>query len=484
MTALPGTLDATTLVVDLPSDVSLADLLPALDPSAVWLLRGEGLIGLGAAAHVRARGAERFAELAQWHEQHLAPLAAAARLPPELEAVPGAGPVALTSITYSSASAADSHLILPELTLGSAEGQHWITAVTRTAAWDEDFEQESGDDGPGLRTVDPGERNPHSLDPAALRRLHVLLTKHGLQLHDGQLRLRGGAPDAGRPRHKDRHEGAASRPATSLIQGSHSEQHYLRAVRAGVDAIEHRRLEKLVLARDVVVVADAPLPTGPLLAALATDYADCWTYLAGDVLGATPEMLVKIRGQELSARVLAGTVDGRAGLERARTLLLEDPKQRDEHRLAAQSLLEQLAPVAQELHAQDPPAVLELPNVFHLSTDVTGRLTAQTPALLVAERAHPTAAICGTPTATAGELISTLECLDRGAFSGPVGWIDARGNADFGIALRGGILQEQGTQVRLYAGCGIVAGSVPEEELAETWAKMRPMLGALGVPVP
>lgn len=471
MTALPGSLDATTLVVDLPGGSSLADLLPALEPSAVWLLRGEGLIGLGAAAHIRARGAERFAELAQWHAQHLAPLAETSTLPASLVGIPGAGPVALTSITYSSASAADSHLILPELILGSAEGKAWITAVLRVPAWDEDFEET---DEPVAQTDDGAAQ---VLSP---RRLDALLAKHGLQLNAGRLSLIGpGQPATGKRDGRTAED--SSRPATSLIQGSHSEQHYLRAVRAGVDAIEHRRLEKLVLARDVVVAADAPLPTGPLLASLAADYADCWTYLAGDVLGATPEMLVKIRGQDLSARVLAGTVDGRAGLQRARTLLLEDPKQRDEHRLAAQSLLDQLAPVAHQLHAQDPPAVLELPNVFHLSTDVTGRLTAETPALLVAERAHPTAAICGTPTATAAELISTLEGLDRGAFSGPVGWIDAQGNADFGIALRGGIIQEQGTQVRLYAGCGIVAGSVPEEELAETWAKMRPMLGALGV---
>ena len=457
MTAPPGSFDATTLVVDLAEGTSLADLLPGLDPSAVWLLRGEGLLGLGTAAHVRACGAERFAELAHWHEQHLAPLAAAAKLPAELAGLPGAGPVALTSITYSSTSAADSHLIMPELTLGSAQGKHCITVVVRRSVWDEIPDQND--------------------DAVAHRRwIQDLLATHGLTLEADRLGLS--------PERVALVTAGPSTPATSLIQGTHSEGHYLRAVRSGVDAIEHRRLEKLVLARDVVVAADAALRTGPLLATLAKDYADCWTYFAGDVLGATPEMLVKIRGRELSARVLAGTVDGREGLERARRLLLEDPKQRDEHRIAAASLLDQLAPVAHQLQAQDPPAVLELPNVFHLSTDVTGQLTAETPALLVAERAHPTAAICGTPTATAAELISTLEGLDRGAFSGPVGWIDAQGNADFGIALRGGILQEGNTAVRLYAGCGIVAGSVPEEELAETWSKMRPMLGALGVRQP
>lgn len=128
--------------------------------------------------------------------------------------------------------------------------------------------------------------------------------------------------------------------------------------------------------------------------------------------------------------------------------------------------------------------MLELPNVYHLATDITGRLKRQDDdglpsPLMVAKHAHPTAAVCGTPTPQADQLLTRLEGLDRGPFAGPVGWVDTRGNADFGIALRGGVLEDEST-VRLYAGCGVVAGSEPESELAETRSKLRVMLTALG----
>ena len=129
------------------------------------------------------------------------------------------------------------------------------------------------------------------------------------------------------------------------------------------------------------------------------------------------------------------------------------------------------------------PFVLELPNVWHLASDVTAELapTADggipTPLALV-EALHPTAAVCGFPTSVAGELISELEHMDRGPYAGPVGWMDAAGNGEWGIALRGAVIEDPHT-VRLYAGCGIVAGSNPTAELAETWSKFRPMLEAL-----
>lgn len=417
------------------ADGGLARVLEASEPSGAWVREGRGLIGFGVAAQAAASGAERFAQLTRWWESLQWKGTLPRRGTAEEDLPAGVGPVAVCSLTYSSASSAASRLIVPELILMEDAGGTWLTGIA-----------------PG-----PGEVP-----------LEGLLGRHGLALEDGVLTA-AGAP--------------AGIPSAELRAGTHPEDHYLGAVEAGVAAIAGRRLEKLVLARDAVVAGERPIPAGPLLARLARDYAECWTYRAGDVLGATPEMLVQIRGQELSARVLAGTVDRSMSAEQARERLLGDPKQRSEHALAVDSLLEQLAPVSTGLSAQSPPAVLELPNVYHLSTDVTGRLrdSRGLSPLLVAERAHPTAAICGTPTATAAGLIGTLEELDRGPFSGPVGWVDIRGNADFGIALRGGVLEDGGRQVRLYAGCGIVAGSEPASELAETWAKMRPMLGALGV---
>lgn len=413
------------------------ELLEAAQPSGAWIRQGQGLLGLGVAAETAAAGADRFATLARWWDGFTWE-------GPDLEGLPaGVGPTAFASIAYSSDSSSASRLILPELIIAVTEQGTWLTGVVPA-----DGEHEVP--------------------------LQQLLRRHGLQLLDGAV-----ASDASAD--------PAPVPPAQLRAGTHPEQHYRDAVEAGVTAIAERRLEKLVLARDAVAAAESPIPPGPLLARLARDYSDCWTYRAGDVLGATPEMLVQVRGEELFARVLAGTVDRSVGEQGAREQLVENPKQRNEHTLAVESLLEQLAPVSAQLQAQSPPAVLELPNVYHLSTDVTGRLScAEAGAepispLLVAERAHPTAAICGTPTATAVGLIGTLEEIDRGPFSGPVGWVDARGNADLGIALRGGVLEDEDRQLRLYAGCGIVAGSEPDSELAETWAKMRPMLGALGL---
>ncbi|MGQ7788654.1 isochorismate synthase [Nesterenkonia sp. K-15-9-6] len=459
-------LRAVSVTVALPHDVALTDLLPRLTPSGTWLRHGEGIVGLGVADRATARGSERFADLAHWWEDRLATITEEPR-PESLQEVPGCGPVAFTSVTYSSDSAADSVLVLPELILGSVTGRSWVTVLS-AAADQADVLSALHRHGLTLTGGVLGPASPEPLDPALDPELDPALVP---------------------PRDP--------RSATALQEGTHPTAHYLQAVEAGVQAITERRLEKLVLGRDVVVASEEPLAAGRLLATLSRDYADCWTYRAGEVLGATPEMLVTVRGERMAARVLAGTVDGTLPAEQARALLLEDPKQRTEHEIAVQSLLTQLAPVVEVISAQNPPAVLELPNVYHLSTDVTGRLVKDCtdggrpgaapvaprvpPALLVAERAHPTAAICGTPTATAAEFIARLEDLDRGPFTGPVGWLDGQGNADFGIALRGGVLSQDARQVRLYAGCGIVAGSEPSSELAETWAKLRPMLGALGV---
>ena len=433
-------------------DGGLTELLPYLEPSGVWIREGEGILGLGVAAQTSARGSERFARLAHWWSDVASPTAPSAALDTGDGTAPGAGPIAFTAIAYSADSQAESRMIVPEVVLRAAQGRCWATVIAHGEA-------------------------------AALP---TALSRHGLQLDDGVLSLSATAAMRTDP------------PPPAVLQaGTHPQSHHLEAVAAGIRAITERRLEKLVLARDVLVSAGAPLRPGQVLSRLAAGYPTCWTYYAGDVLGATPEMLVKVRGASVSARVLAGTVEHRVSAGEAQAMLLEDAKQLNEHLLAVESLLEQLAPVTDELAAAELPEVLELPNVYHLSTDVTGQLArdcpreggdsgALPPALLVAERAHPTAAICGTPTATAAELISTLEDLDRGLFSGPVGWVDARGNADFGIALRGGVLEEgpsgePRTQLRLYAGGGIVAGSKPETELAETTAKMRPMLWALGL---
>lgn len=442
-------LHITTVGVHLESGSSLVNLLPHLVPSGVWIREGRGLIGLGTAAATAASGHSRFAQLSRWWEslplvEDADPLSTASTSSAQLNSPPtssaptgvGPGPVAFTSITYSADSEHASALIVPELLISSTEEGVWLTAVAPEGA-----------------------------------ALADLLSAHGLQLHGSVLSLSRPAP-------------AQPLPPAEQQPGSQSQRHYLDAVAAGLGAIDEGEVEKLVLARDVLVRAADPLPVGPLLSRLAADYADCWTYLVSDALGATPEMLVSVRGEEVFSRVLAGTVDHDMQVQQAHDGLLRDLKQHREHELAVLSLLDQLSPVTQSLSSPAEPRVMELPNVYHLATDITGRLKRDhdgelPPALLVAKHAHPTAAVCGTPTPQADQLLASLEGLDRGPFAGPVGWIDTRGNADFGIALRGGVLEDEST-VRLYAGCGVVAGSEPESELAETHSKLRVMLTALG----
>ncbi|MBO9706516.1 MAG: chorismate-binding protein, partial [Arthrobacter sp.] len=140
-------------------------------------------------------------------------------------------------------------------------------------------------------------------------------------------------------------------------------------------------------------------------------------------------------------------------------------------------------PFSEATDAHEEPFILELPNVWHLASDVKAELLdaeGHIPSSLALVNAlHPTAAVCGTPTLPAGAIIRELEHLDRGPYAGPVGWLDAAGNGEWGIGLRGGLLD--GSTARLFAGCGVVEGSIPESELAETWAKFRPMLEALNV---
>jgi menaquinone-specific isochorismate synthase len=228
-----------------------------------------------------------------------------------------------------------------------------------------------------------------------------------------------------------------------------------------------------------------------VLRQLASRYRECWTYGVDGLVGATPEMLIQVEGRTAQARVLAGTLDRRdaegmdgSPMDYAERVLAGSEKQRHEHEIAIQSLTTQLAPFSEAMNAHSEPFILELPNVWHLASDVKAELAdieGHVPTCLALINAlHPTAAVCGTPTLIAGELIRELERMDRGPYAGPVGWLDAAGNGEWGIALRGAVI-ESPTFVRLYAGCGIVEGSVPEAELAETWAKFRPMLESLGI---
>jgi menaquinone-specific isochorismate synthase len=162
--------------------------------------------------------------------------------------------------------------------------------------------------------------------------------------------------------------------------------------------------------------------------------------------------------------------------------LARSSKDREEHEYAVRSVSEALAPHCTSMNVPESPYVLHLPNVMHLATDVTGVIRQDTSVLHLAASLHPTAAVGGTPTEAALQLIRKVEGLERGRYAGPVGWIGASGDGEWGIGLRSAQMEEtpEGSIVRLFAGCGIVADSVPADELAEAEAKLIPVRSALG----
>ncbi|WP_445153574.1 isochorismate synthase [Arthrobacter sp. Hor0625] len=429
-------LDAESFPGGLPSFLVRDDVL-------CWTRREAGLVGFGEVARFTATGPDRFLEADIWWRH----LVLEAEVTDAVDC-PGTGPVAFGSFAFSKTSAHESRLIVPEIVVGLRDGRAWLTHLT--------FDD--------VDLTDAGAR-------AALRRW---LEAPGT----------AAAPSAG---------GTAGRPAVEakLSTGSLSEAEWMAAVAEGVAEIRTGALEKLVLARDVVATVPDGVTAAGILRELAVRYRECWTYGVDGLVGSTPEMLIQVEGRTAQARVLAGTLDRRDAegmdgppLEFAERVLAGSEKQRHEHDIAIASLTTQLAPFSEAMNAHSEPFILELPNVWHLASDVKAELAeveGHVPTCLALINAlHPTAAVCGTPTTVAGALIRKLEHLDRGPYAGPVGWLDAAGNGEWGIALRGAVIEGPDT-VRLYAGCGVVEGSIPEAELAETWAKFRPMLESLGI---
>jgi menaquinone-specific isochorismate synthase len=256
------------------------------------------------------------------------------------------------------------------------------------------------------------------------------------------------------------------------------------AVAEAVTRIGTGEVDKVVLARDLLARAESDIDARWLVGRLAAEYSRCWTYAVDGLVGATPEMLVRQENGLATSRVLAGTIrrsgDSPRDLASA-AALARSSKDLEEHEYAVASVAEALAPFCSGMHVPESPYVLELPNVLHLATDVAAVTERGTSALRLAAALHPSAAVCGTPTAPARAMIAELEKMDRERYAGPVGWIDAHGDGEWGIALRCGQLDETDPrQIRLFAGCGIVAGSDPEAELAEAAAKLIPMRDALG----
>lgn len=386
-----------------------------VDDALLWTRRGAGLAGWGTAVRLAPGSGPARVDRAA---AALSDLAARAHVDDRV-GVPGGGLLAFASLTFDPDSDG-SVLVVPRRLVGRLDG---VTFETRI-------------DGPDLSEPVPGPaRDPH---PPPVR---------------DRVRFAGSSlPDVA----------------------------WLDAVAHAVKEIESGELDKVVLARDHAVWSHHRLDPRWLAQRLAARFPDCFTFLVESLIGATPELLVRRRGTEVVSVALAGTAprhddpdaDARAGAE-----LLASDKDRREHAFAARSVTTALEPVCTHLHTSEAPFLLQLDNVQHLATEVRGRLTTGTGVLELVDRLHPTAAVGGTPRGGALAAIRRLEGMDRGRYAGPVGWVTGDGDGEFGIALR--CAELSGARARLFAGAGVVAGSLPEDELEETRVKLRAMQGAL-----
>ncbi|MEV0616347.1 isochorismate synthase [Nonomuraea sp. NPDC050404] len=260
---------------------------------------------------------------------------------------------------------------------------------------------------------------------------------------------------------------------------------YAAAVRQVLAELGAGAVDKVVLARTVELRSDEPvnLP-GLLRPLLGHGYSFAAPLPGGRTLtGASPELLVSRRGHDVVSNPLAGSAaraGDRAEDRRRAASLTESAKDLHEHRLVVEAVADALAPYCKDLHVPVTPELTSTETMWHLSTRVTGTLRDPgTSALTLAAALHPTPAVCGTPEAEARRMIERLEPFDRGFYAGLVGWTDAAGDGEWAVAIRCAEVAEH--TVRLYAGAGIVDGSDPDQELAETSAKFRTMLRALGV---
>jgi len=268
-------------------------------------------------------------------------------------------------------------------------------------------------------------------------------------------------------------------------QGALNDNEWSQAVEEAVLRIKSGDLEKVVLAQDLLAHANKEIDPAALIQSLETEYPSTWLFLVDNLIGATPELLVRLSKSLVTSRVLAGTIRRTGDEERDFALagsLAKSSKDLEEHEYAVRSVAEALEPFASSTNVPESPFVLHLPNVMHLATDVTGVINdtaTKVDIFKLIAALHPSAAVCGTPTDNAMAVIGELEGMNRGRYAGPVGWIDAHGDGEMGIALRCGQIAPDHRSIRVFAGCGIVAGSSADQELAESQAKLLPIRSAL-----
>jgi menaquinone-specific isochorismate synthase len=278
--------------------------------------------------------------------------------------------------------------------------------------------------------------------------------------------------------------GRPTGPSSYSVRPTRSPESWCDAVREARDLVRSGALEKVVLAREVVVEGDAPFPVHQLVARLRDSYPSAFRFAVDGLVGASPELLVSRTGERVRSHPMAGTAPRSADPStdaRLAASLLASTKDRVEHQVTIDFVLDALLPFCSYLDAEAEPSVVAMANVQHLATLVQGRLSSPpASALALAGALHPTPAVCGSPRDGARAAIARLEGFDRGRYAGPVGWVDARGDGAFAVAIRSAELD--GARAVLRAGVGVVAHSDPDAELAESRAKLSALLGALVSP--
>ncbi len=432
-----------TVPLALSEPFSLLRLAPDA-PRFFWREPNSGLtyVGLGAAATLRADGASRIARL-QLQIDHLFEAAHLAGDGP-----PAAAPRLFGGLSFSAAPKDDpawtdfgaACFVLPHMLITFNADGAWLTVS---------------------RNIDP-ESVP---DPLLALREEAEAFSAGL------------ADLSSQPRPADRVKWSL-RPALSQAD-------WRRMVSAAVGRIQAGELRKVVLSRPVDARSERPLDPVVALERLDARYPDTFRFLfepAGRAafIGASPELLAEVRESVLHTAALAGsrrrgmTPDEDTALAAE---LMASPKEREEHQIVVDSVLERVKPFARHLSAPTTPEILRLSNIQHLHTPVRAELETHFDALDLVAELHPTPALGGYPVRAAMATIGELEPFERGWFASPVGWIDARGDGVFAVAIRSAVTA--GATARLYAGAGIVAESAPDQEWDETGLKFRPLLQAL-----
>ncbi len=435
-----------------------------VDPSAVvcasrragerWFVfeqpdRGRvALAALGTATHLQASGPTRFATVAdRWRS--LAAAAVADHEDQPAGAGVGGGPIAVGGFAFAPDGGAAPHwrgfepasLTVPEVALARSEHAGRTTVrLTLTAL-----------------------ACPDDVPEQLLERLEQRVA----ELHDAPLPLLDPAPTG-------RFQVVSAMPP----------EHFEQAVARATQMIGAGELRKIVLAREVQVHAPRAHDPAAVFGVLRQEFPSCFVFCVGrgesTLIAASPELLVRREGHRVSTLALAGStrrsadpaVDAHLGEQ-----LLRDESYREEHTIVARRIERTLRPHSIWVAAAPEPELVRIANIQHLATPIRAQLAAPIEALELAELMHPTPAVGGEPRTRAMPLIPALEGLDRGWYTGPVGWTDATGDGEFCVALRCALLHEN--VARCYAGNGIVRGSEPDSELAETEIKLQALLPLL-----